>query len=290
MKKTAPVVSVLAASVLLVSSALSGAAFAQTDSQAIQRMERLENDLQVIQRQLARGGTITTGSSGEPIANTSQLEVRLGNIEDEIRHLRGKTEEAEFQVRKLSENMEKMQRDMELRLNELDAATKEAAKSPKEPASKPAASSTKEADAGAEDEESEQSGDFATPREHYNHAFRLLNQTKYSEAAESFAEFTKKHPKDPLVGNAYYWMGETFYIRRDYVNAADMFRQGFEAIPDGPKASDNLLKLAMSLSALKRDKEACVVLQQISTRFKKKSNAIAERALQEQKRIDCKAQ
>jgi TolA-binding protein len=272
MKKTAPVVSVLAASVLLVSSALSGAAFAQTDSQAIQRMERLENDLQVIQRQLARGGTITTGSSGEPIANTSQLEVRLGNIEDEIRHLRGKTEEAEFQVRKLSENMEKMQRDMELRLNELDAATKEAAKSPKEPASKPAASSTKEADAGAEDEESEQSGDFATPREHYNHAFRLLNQTKYSEAAESFAEFTKKHPKDPLVGNA------------------DMFRQGFEAIPDGPKASDNLLKLAMSLSALKRDKEACVVLQQISTRFKKKSNAIAERALQEQKRIDCKAQ
>ena len=79
---------------------------------------------------------------------------------------------------------------------------------------------------------------------------------------------SKKHPKDPLVGNAYYWQGETYYIRRDYVNAADSFRQGFEALPTGPKAPDNLLKLAMSLNALNRDKEACVVLGQVISKYK----------------------
>ena len=31
---------------------------------------------------------------------------------------------------------------------------------------------------------------------------------------------------------------------RDFVNAADNFRQGFEALPEGPKAADNLLKMA----------------------------------------------
>ncbi len=125
------------------------------------------------------------------------------------------------------------------------------------------------------------------PREHYNYAFRLLNQTQYEEAAAAFAAFTKKYPKDPLVGNAFYWSGETFYIRRDYVKAADNFRQGFEALPDGPKAADNLLKLSMSLDALNRDKEACVVLAQITTKFKKSSSSVTDKADQEQKRIGC---
>jgi len=129
---------------------------------------------------------------------------------------------------------------------------------------------------------------FSTPRELYNYAFRLLNQTQYEEAATAFDAFTKKYPKDPLVGNSFYWEGETYYIRRDYVNAADNFRQGFEALPEGPKAADNLLKLAMSLNALSRDKEACLVLQQIATKFKKTSSSIVDKAEGEQKRIGCR--
>ncbi len=136
-------------------------------------------------------------------------------------------------------------------------------------------------------DDGESKTDFASPRDHYNYAFRLLNQTQYPEAAAAFDSFTKKYPKDPLVGNAYYWEGETYYIRRDYVNAADNFRQGFEALPEGPKAPDNLFKLAVSLDALNRDKEACVVLGQVVTKFKKNSTSVTDKADQEQKRIGC---
>lgn len=276
----------LALSVLIVSSSLCGvAAFAETDSQ---RLDRLQNDLQIIQRQLARGGVVS-GSTLD-----AQTEVRLSSIEDDIRNLRGKAEENEFQIRRLSETFDKLQRDMEFRFNELSKSQSSSqTSSPAPEASPPAADSDEESEpapANPSDASSSNGPEFATSRDHYNHAFRLLSQTKYKEAAEAFADFTKKYPKDPLVGNAYYWQGETYYIRRDYVNAADMFRQGFEALPDGPKAADNLLKLAMSLSALRRDKEACIVLDQLSTRYVKVSRSIAARAVQEQKRIDCPAQ
>jgi tol-pal system protein YbgF len=273
----------------VLTSSLSSVAYAETDNQKIDRLER---DLQIIQRQLSRG-EVTPGSTGD-----AQLEVRLSAIEDEMRNLRGKAEENEFQIRRLSDNFERMQRDIDLRFSDLSKM--QTTPAPESTMNQESQSITPPGsdDAPSEDTSEEPSGPsgttsstdtsgFATPREHYNYAFRLLNQTKYQDAADAFEDFTKKYPKDQLVGNAYYWQGETYYIRRDYINAADMFRQGFETLPDGPKAADNLLKLAMSLNALKRDKEACVVLEQLSTKYIKVSKSIATRAVQEQKRIGC---
>jgi len=243
---------------------------------------------------------------------TAQMEVRISALEEELRELRGKIEEDDFQIRKLNDALAKFQKDTDFRFNDLTAksaaapaplpdSVKSSSEKPDEslktpPARKPLPdeSATTGGDGVLRIPETEgESADaapktsFANPREHYNYAFRLLNQTQYDAAAKSFDAFTKKYPKDPLAGNAFYWEGETYYIRHDYVNAADNFRQGFEAMPDGPKAADNLLKLAMSLDALNRDKEACVVLQQITTKYKKSSSTVAGKADQEQKRIGC---
>jgi len=283
------------------------------------RIEKLERDLNTIQRQISRssGSAARSGGNGTGTAN-ADFEVRLSAIEEQMRKLLGKTEENDFKVKKLTENLDKLQRDSDFRFNEITKAqaaaqtvaqlatpAKEAAE--KTPAKKDKAAKTTdktadviivddnethtETDAKTADKNTDDKGavksDFATPRDHYNYAFRLLNQTQYDKSSAAFEDFTKKHPQDQLVGNAYYWLGETFYIRRDYVSAADSFRQGFEALPNGPKAPDNLLKLAMSLNALKRDKEACVVLGQIVTKFKKTATAVSQKAETERKRIAC---
>jgi tol-pal system protein YbgF len=242
-------------------------------------------------------------------ANPAQLELRLSNMEDELRTMRGKNEELTFQIKKLTDNNEKMQRDMEMRLSDIESGKKPSVDVAAKPAAKldetstalttpaltenktaaaPAAGGQAATTAGDGVLKTPSNSEDATPRDLYNHAFRLLNQTKYDDASKAFEQFTKKYPKDPLIGNAYYWMGETYYIRRDYVAAADDFRAGFEALPTGPKAADNLLKLAMSLNALNRDKEACVVLGQVVTKFKKESVGVTEKAQTEQKRMGCK--
>jgi len=275
------------------------AAFAQTadNAQVMERMDRLEHDLMLLQRQVAQGGPPLPGTAGTiavPPGDAASLEVRLSAIEEELRNLRGKVEENENQVHKLSEALDKFQHDTEFRFGELAKAAPPAVAAPPKPEEKPVAPNgqTTAGDGTLRPPEGDNADqgktDFATPREHYNYAFRLLNQTQYVQAAAAFDAFIKKYPKDPLVGNAYYWEGDTYYVRRDYVNAADDFRQGFEAAPEGPKAADNLFKLALSLDALNRDKEACVVLQQVMAKFKKSAGTIAQKADQEQKRIGCK--
>ena len=288
------------------SAPLSAAVNAQTtdQSQAMERMDRIEHDLMLLHRQLARGEAVPAASGGDAgTANPAQLEVRLSAIEDQLRELRGKTEENENSARKVADALTKFQKDTEFRFSELAPPIPPATTQPvvaKIDGKQPTISAPSQAIAStagtlrAPDNSAKSGGDaaseqtnFASPREHYNYAFRLLNQTQYEESAAAFEAFTKKYPKDPLVGNAFYWEGETFYIRRDYVNAADNFRKGFEALPEGPKAADNLLKLAMSLNAVSRDKEACLVLQQVVSKFKKTSASVSDKAEQEQKRIGC---
>ena len=113
------------------------------------------------------------------------------------------------------------------------------------------------------------------PRHHYNEAFRLLNQNRYEDAETAFIKFTKQYGDDPLIGNAYYWLGETYYIRKDYTQAADNFRQGYQALPDGPKAPDNLLKLAMTLKALDRISDACTIVEQIDKKIPRRLKQFA---------------
>lgn len=275
-------------------------AFAQDASnrEVIDRMDKMERDMMTIQRQLARGGSdtgglITAGNNLPPGESAASLEVRLSSMEDEMRNLRGKTEENAFQIKKLTESLSKFQQDVDFRFSE--AARPGPAPDDKNPAAaKPGLEGEEEGSTPGDGalhiapDAAKAAENFENPRDHYNYAFRLLNQTRYEDAAGYFKDFTGKYPKDPLIGNAYYWLGETFYIRRDYVQAADNFRQGFEALPGGPKAADNLLKLSMSLSALKKNQEACVVLDQLLVKFKETSPTVAQKAETERTRIGCK--
>jgi tol-pal system protein YbgF len=240
-------------------------------------------------------------------ATAARLQVKIGELEDEIRKLRGSVEQLSYENQQLKAQMQKNNADVSYRLDALEKKQAVAAAPAPAPAVQQQAENTP--DSGqlqpVEEPADRDSGDdtnanapatiapvasipkFATPRDHYNYAFKLLNQAKYPEAGAAFSAFTKQYPKDPLVGNAWYWLGETYYVQRDYVRAADDFRQGYEAMPTGPKAGDNLLKLAMSLNAVKKDKEACIILKQVVTKFGSSSSSMRLRAEQEINTIGC---
>jgi tol-pal system protein YbgF len=270
------------------------------NDQLMQRLDHLEHDIQLLQQQVATTPSAPGGGgSGAPITDAASLEVRLSNLDDQMRSLRGQLEENQYQMRKVTDTLDKLQKDTEFRFSELSKNPGSAPQAPSNLAPTMGGNNITETNPSGltsagdgvlrlpQGDGNNASPSLSTPREHYNYAFKLLNQAQYPEAAAAFDTFIKRYPKDPLIGNAYYWEGETYYIRRDYVSAADNFRQGFESLPEGPKAPDNLFKLALSLDAMNRDKEACVVLQQVTTKFKKASSNISQRADQEQKRIGC---
>lgn len=269
---------------LLVSTAAQAQRFEA--QQVNQRINRLESEIQFLQRQLARGEVSPLGAPGV-VANAGQAGAEIARIDEEMRSLRGQVEQVAYEVEQTNKRLDTMQKDLDYRLQQLSAQPEAAAE---EEAAAPLVEEL------AQVARTQEEGALAMPsdtapmsaRDLYNHAFKLLNQTNYTGAISSFQQFTKKFGDDPLVGNAWYWLGEAFYVQRDYVKAADSFRQGFQKLPDGPKAGDNLLKLGMSLSALERKDEACVVLKQVKAKYAANSEAIKTKAQQEMGRLDCR--
>jgi tol-pal system protein YbgF len=123
--------------------------------------------------------------------------------------------------------------------------------------------------------------------EQYNHAFGLLKQANYPAAEAALKAFVAAHPKDQMAGNAQYWLGETYYARGRYMEAATAFAEGYKHYPKSSKAADGLLKLGMSLARANQKQNACVALQQLDRDFPHAAASVRERAATEKKRLGC---
>ncbi len=123
--------------------------------------------------------------------------------------------------------------------------------------------------------------------EQYNHAFGLLKQADYPAAEAALKAFVEQHPKDPMAGNAQYWLGETYYTRNRFLEAASAFAEGYKRYPKSAKAADDLLKLAMSLGRANQKQNACVALAQLDHDFPKPGAAVKDHAEAEKQRLGC---
>lgn len=126
-----------------------------------------------------------------------------------------------------------------------------------------------------------------TPQQQYEYATGLLQRGAYPEAEIALKSFVGEHPKDPLAGNAQYWLGETYYVRSDFKNAAVAFAEGYQKYPKSSKAADNLLKLGMSLGQTGRNPDACTAFRQLDKQFPDASQAIKDRAARAKQRYKC---
>lgn len=128
----------------------------------------------------------------------------------------------------------------------------------------------------------------ANADEQYQYAFDLMRQTKYDEAEKALSTFVDDYPDHPLAGNASYWLGEAYYVRKDYNNAALTFAQTFQKYPQSGKAPDSLLKLGMSLAALGETADACKALHELKVRYPKAPDGTKQRAAKEWAKNGCK--
>jgi tol-pal system protein YbgF len=300
-----------------------GAAMAQDRDlrPLLDRLDRLERDMNQMQRQVYRGGS----TSGAPVPMTQAdpgsavtVELRMDQLENQMRSLTGSLEEVTFNIDQLKQRLDKLVSDIDLRLTALEHPGEEAkpaaggnlasaAAGPRpgeKPSSPPGAGSPGTAPSrsgvltapdSAVPAPSSAAANPATggplpsgtPQEQYNYAFGLLRQADYPAAETALRSFVQRYPNDPLAGNAQYWLGETFYVRKDYSNAAATFAEGYKKYPQSGKGADNLLKLGMSLGNLGQKKEACLSLNQLGHDFPSASANIKERVTQEKQHLGC---
>jgi tol-pal system protein YbgF len=275
----------------------------------LDRIDRLERDVNLLQRQVYRG----TSPSGTPMAvsppdaqgppdGQSALsdDVRIGQLEDEVRTLTGQIQEVNYSLDQLKRRLDTLSSDVDQRFATLEhggpslagpaiggpgtppppaaSATPGVLGTLGTPAAKPGSEQTATAPATLPS---------GTAQEQYNYAFGLLRQANYPAAEEALKAFVKAYPKDPLAGNAQYWLGETYYVRKDYENAATAFAVGYQRYPKSGKAADNLLKLGMSLGNLGKKGNACSAFARLDRDFPTAPANVKEREASERQQLGC---
>lgn len=298
----------------------SGQAAAQDTTDLRNEMHRLRDDVADLQRQLAVRGRAGSSSvsSPAPVGNetaSSQLKVQLDQMDQEVRGMTGQMEQLTYQVNQVSTRLEKLIEDIEFRLTALERGGASPARGTA-PLTRPQGSLAPASGSGqAQDIDAGVSelppppaalattleGSRTPPpppglaaaspqgsaEEQYAAAFGLLRSGDYASAAAGMEQFIKNNPNHELAGNAVYWLGETYYVRKDYARAATYFLDGFQKYPQSRKGPDNLLKLGMTLAALEHKAEACQALGQIAKKYPKAPEKITQRASSEHSRLSC---
>jgi len=209
---------------------------------------------------------------------TVYLEDRINQLQQAITLLTGQIEQLQYTNQQLQQQLEKMQTDYEFRLEQLEKGRGGAA--PPRPSPAPAAPPPS-ANAGAA------AASTAGADQLYKDAFNLLQEGDYAGAEKGFRTFVQRYPQHVLAGNAQYWLGETFYARRDYQNAMAAFAEGYKVYKTSQKGPDNLLKLGITLAALGRKPDACAIFTRFTQDYPRATDLQKRRVDQERQRNAC---
>ena len=102
------------------------------------------------------------------------------------------------------------------------------------------------------------------PDEQFQIAFDLLRSQKFDHAKKALEEFINNNRENQLAGSAYYWLGEIHLLKKEYREAALVFAEGYQKYPSSVKAPNNLYKLAEALSQIDKVKDACNTLNKFT--------------------------
>ncbi len=258
------------------------------------------DDLRFRLRRLERNfNALKGGDPDVPSSLAARFQNRLNEMERTIQTLTGKVEDLIYRFESLEKERRAFEGDTEYRIGLLEkragikGGAGRAQQAPRNGTDAAAGAERQSAGRESGRQKAAAPGSSLLPpgteKEQYRFAIGQLRQARYDEAAAAFREFLKSHPDGQFAGNAYYWLGETYYAQQNFRLAAIHFADGFKKFPKHPKAPDNLLKLGMSMAHLKKTKEACASWAELKRRYPSAPGYVKRKAARERKKLGCRA-
>jgi tol-pal system protein YbgF len=231
------------------------------------------------QRLTALERAATSGGSGQ---SQAQLVIQLQQMQAEIRQLRGMVEESTNQVDQLQKRQREFYLDLDSRLSALEpgGGAGQSAQPPAGPAdanAEPAPPDTSVGPAAQPSMPSPPPGPVERPvapiapaapdaasspptpappvappapapaaadeQTAYRAASDQLRVGRYEDAIAGFQAQLQAYPNGSLAPNAQYWIGEAYYVTRQFDRAVTEFQRVVSQYPRSPKSADALLKV-----------------------------------------------
>jgi len=211
----------------------------------------------------------------------SDMLLEMQRLQQEVQQLRGLVEQLRFELEKLGRQQKDQYLDLDARLVAVGGAPTAAPTSPVDGAASAAgdgAANSADAMLTPKSPSGQVGRNLTLPspnaatqsvseREAYRNGFDLLKQRRYDEAAAAFNDLLAHYPSGEFSDNARYWLGETYYVKRDYSAAIAEYQIVLDDYPLSPKVAGAMLKIGYIQDERKDWKRARATLEDLVQRF-----------------------
>lgn len=272
----------------------------QKDLETLQKeTQTLQKEIRALQKETSDWRVNVTGESKKAQAD---LQLRVETLQTEVRTLRTGIEEYKELLKKPSKEMDSMKENIVLRtkaledkdriLDEKDRSLEERMKGIEERlkglegriGQLAAKQSEIEISLRAKETPVEGkgvSGVSTRTGDLYRDAYETYQKGDYEGARRKFEAFLKQYPNTELSDNAQFWIGETYYARKDYEKAILEYEKAIAKYPEGDKISAALLKQAFAFLELGDKTNGRNLLRRVIERYPQ-----SEQADMAKKRLD----
>jgi tol-pal system protein YbgF len=224
------------------------------------------------------------------IAAVNQME----QLRAQLRQMQGQIEELQHHLQDLEDKSKAQYTDIDSRLGRLESGHAGAGSNPAvggtapttdagTPGGNPGASmvAASNGPAVASTAAGGATDDPATVQAAYDVAFKTLRGGDYVQASRQFRSFIKQYPNDTLTSNAWYWLGESYYVTMNYPVALESFQHLLSQFPQSEKAPDAMLKVGYCQLELKQMRAAKTTLSAVAAKYPgSKAASLAQERLQ----------
>ena len=255
-------------------------------------IDRLQSEINVLQKENNLNKAQISELKAENQRLKADLSLLFGNLQSETRALSTRTEEYKELLKKPSKEMERMReeiegrlktleerrknqeekiREIENRLKESDGSATGATLKPVEP----------EKSASAKEISAELKGVSTGMGDLYRDAYETFHKGNLEGARRKFEAFLKQYPNTELSDNAQFWIGETYYLKKDYERAILEYEKAIVKYPEGDKIPAALYKQALAFLELGDKTNAKNLLKRVIEKYPQSDQAdMAKRKLE----------
>jgi len=213
------------------------------DEEARQQIVQLETRVATSEDALSK---LTAGNKRQTSALLS-LQMSIDTLNGELRKLRGQNEELIHNLQEAEKRQNDFYVDLDGRLRRFEAVD---------------TASANKVEGGKSNTD-----DPATENRALEAAFGFYKAESYQNAVNSFQEFLTTYPQSAHAANIRYWMGNAFFVLKDYKSSKESYLTLVQQFKSHPKVAEAMLNIADCYELLNNKKAARRTLKRIIKKF-----------------------
>ncbi len=107
----------------------------------------------------------------------------------------------------------------------------------------------------------------------YRDAYETFHKGDLEGARRKFEAFLKQYPNAELSDNAQFWIGETYYLKKDYEKAILEYEKAIVRYPEGDKIPPAMFKQALAFLELGDKTNARNLLKRVIEKYPRSDQA-----------------